>query len=284
MGFSSSALSFVHNTDAEFRAWVGGIINGLASAGAVRTSDTGQIDLATVTRPTSSSSQMRGYAMYRLGVGATATYIKLEFGGGNTAVQTGIQVSVGFATDGAGNLIGESIPAMVQYNSTPSATPSMTYFSASAEHLTVAWNTGGTAASRYLIHTELLVDGSGLATAQGVFMLHAGSTSGSQANEVLLRGGAPRWQRETALATWMTSNSSTVYGANVALYPVFPVFLTLLNACKHLQCYRLNDITPDTMFTVEHYSQMRTMLALPGHFPGGSTNGNNARYAIAWEA
>jgi hypothetical protein len=97
-----------HSSDAGFRAWVAEIISMLTSAGLVHTSDTGQIDTATVVRPASGGGSA-GYAIFRFNDALQATrpiYLRLSFGTSSTTTSPRFYLQVGTGTDGAGNLTG----------------------------------------------------------------------------------------------------------------------------------------------------------------------------------
>ena len=76
--------------------------------GLVQTSDTGQIDTATVTRPITAITA--GYETFRFNdslQGIAPMFMKLEFGSGdNTPVTPAMWVTVGTGTDGAGTVTG----------------------------------------------------------------------------------------------------------------------------------------------------------------------------------
>lgn len=109
--------------DTDYRASVSDLINRLTAAGLVQTADAGQINPATVLKPTN-TGQYRGYAMFRFNdalQGTKPIFIKIEwvsatstntFNNGTTNVTANwgdvvqILVSVGIATDGNGNFIG----------------------------------------------------------------------------------------------------------------------------------------------------------------------------------
>ena len=99
------------STDANFRAWITVITNIMATAW-VQTSDTGQINLLTVTHPLSIGN-VQGYQIWRMNDSLQSTtpcYLKLEYGASTSSSATypGIWVSVGTGTDGAGNLTGSN--------------------------------------------------------------------------------------------------------------------------------------------------------------------------------
>lgn len=104
-----SSGSYVNNTDAAFRAWSLAIHDAMIGAGFIQTTDTGQINFATVLKPTAVSTSA-GYAMYRFADTLQTTapiFIKIEFGMGSTLDTTfGWRLGVATGTDGAGGIGG----------------------------------------------------------------------------------------------------------------------------------------------------------------------------------
>jgi hypothetical protein len=91
--------------DATFRAWATKIHNALVAVGLIETNDTGKINLATVTRP--ASSTFAGFEMFRFDDSLQATkpvFLKVEYGMSSSANVPAVRFTVGTATDGAGTL------------------------------------------------------------------------------------------------------------------------------------------------------------------------------------
>lgn len=120
----SVAINSDGSTDANFRAWITILTNIIASAW-VQTSDTGQINLATVVHPTITGAN-QGYQIWRMNDSLQSTtpcYLKLEYGASTIgAYYPGIWISVGTGTDGAGNLLGSNGIRVFQYSSTANTT------------------------------------------------------------------------------------------------------------------------------------------------------------------
>lgn len=106
-------LTFGNTDNAEFRAWGLAIHNGIIAGGWANTADTGQIDFATVLAPAAPSTS-QGYKMYRssdAGSGQNNYYVKIEFGSYiGAATSPSIWVTIGWETDGAGNLVSATYP------------------------------------------------------------------------------------------------------------------------------------------------------------------------------
>lgn len=100
-----SSMVILHNSDAAFRSWGQTIANAIVAAGLVKTTDTGQIDWGTVTKPIANTAG--GYEIYRFDDALQATrpiFIKFEFGTGGSVNNPQMWVTAGTATDGAGNI------------------------------------------------------------------------------------------------------------------------------------------------------------------------------------
>lgn len=99
---------FTNNSDANFRAWGGGLSTALAAVGMVKTSDTGQINWTTVTAPLASNTQ-QGYEIWRFNDSLQATapiFLRIGYGSGSAAATPSLWMTIGKASDGAGTITG----------------------------------------------------------------------------------------------------------------------------------------------------------------------------------
>lgn len=122
MTYIATTNPFQHDTDANFRIWTKAVHDAVIAAGLVQTSDTGQIDFATVNKP--STNSMAIPAMYRFNDTLQATapiFVQLTFGTGDTnATWPGMVVGVGTATNGTNLLTGRTWSAgTMKYGGTP---------------------------------------------------------------------------------------------------------------------------------------------------------------------
>ena len=104
--YATRAITQLDN--AAFQDWITALHNSLVGAGFVQTTDTGQADFSTVTKPGTTNSSA-GFRVYRFDDSLQATapiFIKIEVGTGTSAAYFGWRVSVGNATDGAGGMSG----------------------------------------------------------------------------------------------------------------------------------------------------------------------------------
>lgn len=108
-------------SDAEFRKWGKGISDALAACGLVKTSDTGQVNWATVTVPATSAYV---YEIWRFNDAAQATkplFIKVEYGTGTVSGRVNLRLSASSGSDGAGTLSGSIYLQPSTFGSNPTA-------------------------------------------------------------------------------------------------------------------------------------------------------------------
>jgi hypothetical protein len=111
-------------SDTEFRAFGSAYRSAVAAAGFIQTADTGQINWATVTKPTGTNTS-GGYEIWRFNDAAQAThplFFKLEYGTAVTASRLSIWVTIGAASDGAGAITGTRVARTQFAQSANSAT------------------------------------------------------------------------------------------------------------------------------------------------------------------
>lgn len=105
-------LAYLSN-DADFRSWASGLSAQFAAVGLVQTSNTGQLDLATVNRPPANSNG--GYQIWRFNDTLQATFpifIKIDYGISSAADRPRLGFTVGTSTDGASTITGQSSSGM----------------------------------------------------------------------------------------------------------------------------------------------------------------------------
>lgn len=106
--YNNAAVDNNFASDAEWRAWITEIQSAILASGfLIAASDTGQIDLATATRPAINS--LGGFKMYKANDSLHATkplFIKVEFGCGSATNRGKISITQSTATNGAGTQTG----------------------------------------------------------------------------------------------------------------------------------------------------------------------------------
>lgn len=107
MTTSTWITAIAHSTDAEFRTWGLELSTKLQAMNLVKTSDTGQINWATVTRP--GNNTPGGYEIYRFNdslQGTNPIFFKLEYGTGASGAYPQMWFTVGTGSNGSGTLTG----------------------------------------------------------------------------------------------------------------------------------------------------------------------------------
>lgn len=131
------------STDAKFRTWGSAVKALLAASGLVQTTDTGQIDWTTVTKPVAIQT-LAGYEIWRFNDSLQTTdpiFIRIEYRSGGTASgnSPAMLVSAGTGSNGAGAITGlQTTSAILTFNYT---TPFVTVNNTA--HIMVATHTSG---------------------------------------------------------------------------------------------------------------------------------------------
>lgn len=120
MATFSSFTPISQATDADFRTWITEFSNALTSVGLIQTSDTGQINKATVVRVTGNNDA--GYEIFRFAdllQSTSPVFIRVMYGSAGTNTIPRLRIQIGTATDGAGNLTGIVGPIRLLLQETP---------------------------------------------------------------------------------------------------------------------------------------------------------------------
>ncbi|HXE60892.1 MAG TPA: hypothetical protein VN607_09300 [Gemmatimonadaceae bacterium] len=189
MSAAAFTLQFDNTSDTTFRAWASAIDTQILAMGWVHSTDTGQANLATMTRTTTAGTN---YIIYKTNDGLTPIFLKIEFVSGGTATTPGFGASVGWATDGAGHLTGTLISSVWScsvFGSQSSDTTSRACIvSGSAGRLALALNQNATITfNTIVLSVERSKDATGADTADAlIFTMAVGGTSNA-----LVVGGTP---------------------------------------------------------------------------------------------
>lgn len=111
-------------TDAAFRVWGKELSDTMQALGLVKTTDTGQVNWATVLRPAANTAG--GYEIYRFSDALQATapvFIRISYGIGPNTNMPMCWVSVGTGTTGGGTLNGFTTPVAQAFHGRTSMTP-----------------------------------------------------------------------------------------------------------------------------------------------------------------
>ena len=234
-----------HSSDAGFRVWGSEFHASLVSIGLTLTSDTGQINWTTVTRPALSTSG--GYEVWQFNdtlQSTTPIFIKLEYGTGPTlATYPAIWITIGQGTNGAGTLTGvfssKSITGYpVSALSTTAPYVSRFVYNPTLGFFGFAWKLSGQYSGVYMASAFVFRSNNsvGAATSTSVQLLTNDNSVSSSGKfgvmQCLNYTTATIYPSTTAQAqNWSThvfSQTATVVGgATIALDPVFYLTPTL---------------------------------------------------------
>ena len=255
-----------HTSDAEFRAWGSEFSSKLAAVGLIQTTDTGQINWATVTKPGTTNTNA-GYEIWRFNDPAQSTsplFLKISYGNGsNVSLLTPrIQIEVGTATNGAGTLSGigsgVQLPGSnnVGSNAGGSATAQSSYMCYVDGFFGFVWKRSATNQGYFFLSRTC--DATGTPDGSGYLIWALGSNagaSGALSNIRMVRLESP--------ATVVYSTTSSTGEAGVAITPGYLSSTTLPNGDK--QAYMVWTANPD----------MRPIFSLcavlPAEFAAGTT-------------
>lgn len=258
------------STDAAWRTWGQAIHNALVALGTlVQTSDTGQANWTTATRPGNTSATVYEVWAFADTLQSTApTYVRIAFG--NLSSQPVIYLRVGTGTNGAGTLTG-NVSTEMGWLFTQTTTAQNHYLSGTTSRLT-GWleadsnNGAGSNGAIFTIERALSNTGSELAT--GVQFLGQGNaavaadwiTAGSVNLPATVRMNDSPWAHncifasgQTLIATQMTAFTVNILGINYQVQNP-PIGILL---------YRSDDLAvgpPGTLPQITLYGVARTYI------------------------
>lgn len=231
-----------HAATANFRIWVAEVIAQLLAVGLTQTSDTGQINTATVNKP--ATSTMAGYAIFRFNDTAHATspiFIKIEFGTGSSTGTPAMMITVGTGSNGAGTINGTVMDRVMLTNDvtpTSTATPYVSRFcyNATQGFLGMVWKIAGTGSTNISLGGFFVfrsTDAAGAVTTEAVMLLtnapNVGGSSGNPGYMQVISYLTATAYNSVFGTPWPTTYwgyfpfalSVTLYGGNGQVMPVF---------------------------------------------------------------
>lgn len=119
MSTTLASLTGIGSTDADFQAFCTAIDTNILGFGWTASSDTGQINPATVTHPSANTDA--GFRMYQTGDALATWYLKIIFGN-DSGNRPRITVNIGTGTDGSGTLSGNTGTSTVLRGNVPNPT------------------------------------------------------------------------------------------------------------------------------------------------------------------
>lgn len=271
------------NTDAEFRTWGSGVAAALQACGLVKTSDTGQIDWATVTRPAGTTTAA-GYEIYRFNDALQATkpvVIKVEYGNANSVGAPSLWITVGSTTNGAGTITGVAITTRRQTAFTGQAVGTVwtAYTSGGDGRIAFYFGNGALYFMGFII--ERAKTEAGVLVGEMVYALvfNGLSTWGAailQLGVNVINGTYGNAMPIATISGW--SNS----GSNVCVSPHILAFGHWLYA--FVLTYVTVDLTPMTTFQMDYLGATHTFLPLnQNHAYTNAVAQGGHSLAMLWE-
>lgn len=297
MATDTRTFSNTLSDDATFRTWGSSVAASLQAAALTKTSDTGQIDWTTVTRPTTANT-FGGYEIYKFTTDTKLAdlgcYIKLEYGVGSATTRAALAVTVGTGTDGAGTLTGQVTtrtaftPADSPFGSTP------TYCSGGDGRVAAIFNTsagGSTAGGNFLLVVERTRNSEGSLTADGIMVFASGGTSGSNYSSLFAyitsstvtelannRIGSFLQDRTGNYLDSFTLSTVHAVNRNQLINPFVGIVLYY-----HSDLVRLQPISVSLYGTARNYLPIGRYTISSNHFGNVSLGHHNTGIALLWE-
>jgi hypothetical protein len=285
MATSTFSAAPINDTDAHFRAWGKGISDALAACGLTKSSDTGQIDWATVSKP-GAGSTMQGYEIWKFTDSLQTTapiYVKIQYGSQSTTNNPGLVIDIGHASDGAGNLTGITATQRTFGCSGSSSTAYSSFVSSDGGRINIAFCPGMGAS--FCFYIERTKDDNGAATGDGIdfVILGANGGTGYGSQQYLPAVGAPNPSTpNTSFFCASPAAGTGAYGTSIGLFPIFPFIGYAANPSLGALAYFSADIgAGGTLITVTMYGATHTFVTAGLSNTSPSLNGNSTAHSLA---
>ncbi|MCI4437877.1 MAG: hypothetical protein JHC33_13805 [Ignisphaera sp.] len=252
MGATTLSLLNLGNSDAQFRAWGSAVDGTFTTFGWIRTSDTGQVNWATVTYA-SSTNQSLGYSVFRMNdslQGSYPVFLKIEYGNGlSSNCAPGLWVTIGTGSDGSGTITGilKTRTQLATSNALSGTNPC--YFSGGTDrYCCVLWPASSSSNSYLTLSIERTKNSSGATTGDGILFLSAVWATALVVGSAYLPFSSTI---PSTYAAWNCNVPTTVstgtYGAyknTVAVYPIKCWTPGESGPSSNIFLYQPSDITP----------------------------------------
>lgn len=285
--------------DADFQAWVQAVHAQFAAMGFVQTSDTGQINPATVTKPVGTNTP-QGYEIWRFTDSLQSTlpvYFKVEYGSGNPITISSMWMTVGTGSNGSGTLTGQvGVRRQMGLGNTSGAALSSYICSDGSGFALVTGYTPSSTSYGYLFIVERTRDGSGAATADGIYTFY-GSGSGTllQFWQMIppsgtVPGGNANYGQGVGVSpgAWMTTVpfAPQYVGNN---FPIVPIMCMCGKFCflKLVHLVQASQVALQVPFSATVFGATHTLMPLAiastGNPSGRAASSNQDALCLLWE-
>lgn len=261
------------SSDAAFRVWGLAVSTAMSSSGWTKSGDTGQVNWATVTVPSSTYV----YEIWQPGDGLTTFYLKLEYGFSSTSVR--MRFSVGTSSDGSGNLTGISIGPFVPWNGTTNTTSNayLCTFSGDISRFGMMMFMGSGElgpTGQFCMAIERLKNSDGTDSSHGVTLFVCGdgfSSSNRQASAqtlwfgemagIINQVGAAGGVGNPPFIIFPGSATSHLFNGSIAMTSFFPIYGYLQQPCTVLGFINSVDVGNGLLFNASLYGSTRTYFS-----------------------
>jgi hypothetical protein len=284
---TSTSIFFANDTDAHFRAWAQEIHDALTAFGWVNTTDTGQINLATVLHPTVVNTA-QGYEIWRMNDSLQTSfpvYLKIEYGSGTLANSPAVWITLGTGSNGSGTLTGNLTTRQQSGGIGDTARANAYYSSGSSSRFAMAWgaDAGATGQDRFLyLGIERLKNADGTDANDGAFWCKVGgdTTTGLFRSQVqLFSGSVPPQENNGILFPCNQTTLSLIFGGTSYTLPMYPQGFYPRNPAMNFIGYLNPDFTREVAVSLTVYGASHTYMPLgaaTNNFAYGSAGSFNA--------
>lgn len=269
MSYAVSTTLIPDNTsDSTFRLWGSSVSATISSMGLVQTSDTGQINWATVAHPTATLVS-QGYEIWKFNdslQGTVPIFLKFEYGSaGGAAARPGLFLTIGSGSNGSGNLTGQTTSRFPMYGTTTDTNSRTCVFSGDTNRVGMSLfsSLSGGSISWFLERTK---NSDGTDSSLGALLMMLDSANVRRMQFIPASGTVPAVNSDTNILPPVSSTGGS-YGNDLAIYtnPMTRGGGFLNAGMTHLGYFN-TDIISDTTFVVTLYNAVHTFYAL-GNIP-----------------
>lgn len=216
--------SLCYNDTTRFKLWGKALSDALTEVGFLKTTDTGQVDwTGTITVPGANTFGYYEIRKFNDSLSATLPmFMKIEFGTAGSSTSPAIAVTVGTASDGAGNITGRGIARQIlRTNSGNSTNLFDTYVAAGDDWVTIAmWANSVGSIYPLALYVTRTRDELGVATDDGIQIVMNATSLGF--TQIIPKKGSmiPAVALNGPLCAAPRAGTGS-YGDNVGVFPIF---------------------------------------------------------------
>lgn len=280
------------STDAKFRAWGAACNAALTASGLTQTADTGQINWTTVARPTVANTK-QGYEIWRFNDTLQSTrpiFLRFDYGssGNSSGTNPGTWLTVGTATDGAGNISGVGMPVTqgsseTNFSFNTVAQIQASYSASAGALFTNFGQRAGTGNYGLWVVARTCDSSTGVTTGDGVVVYNHGVVT---APKIACASYSPaqNYASRNPGSGSLSPAASVTGGTAVQLYKNYALIPTPYGTNGAVSYYT-SDITANAVFSASPFGATHSYQALGVTYAPGHDSSNSASMvgAYIWE-